>query len=212
LKRILRSLCTLLASLRPDCVALVVLGSFIQALGVSSIHAFSHVTEGGTLGLELLLYHWLGISPTISSILLNGICYAIGWRVLGCSFLAYSGIAVGIYSLSYALLEPVAPLWPGLITSPLACAVLGAVFVGLGAGISMLGGGAPGGDDALAMSLNKHFGWSVEHVYLVSDLSVLLLSLSYIPAASIACSLVTVTLSSFIIGKIHTFGRKNPEN
>ena len=207
LKRNFRSLCTLLASLRPDCVALVVLGSFIQALGVSSIHAFSHVTEGGTLGLELLLYHWLGISPAISSILLNGICYAIGWRVLGGSFLAYSGIAVGVYSLSYALLEPFAPLWPGLITSPLACAVLGAVFVGLGAGISMLGGGAPGGDDALAMSLNKHFGWSVELVYLVGDLSVLLLSLSYIPLEKILYSLLTVVLSGQIVGWVQKVKR-----
>ncbi len=200
MKQILPTLRALVSHLRPGCILLVIAGSAIQAFGVCNIHAFSHVTEGGTLGLELLLYHWLGISPAISSILLNGICYAIGWRVLGGSFLAYSGIAVGVYSLSYALLEPFAPLWPGLITSPLACALLGAVFVGLGAGISMLGGGAPGGDDALAMSLHKRFGWNVEHVYLVSDLSVLLISLSYIPFGRIVYSLLTVVLSGQIVG------------
>jgi hypothetical protein len=39
---------------------------------------------------------------------------------------------------------------------------------------------------------------------------VLLLSLSYIPFENIACSLVTVMLSSFIIGKIHAAGKENP--
>ena len=47
-----------------------------------------------------------------------------------------------------------------------------------------------------------------DRIYLASDLIVLLLSLSYIPVAHIACSLLTVTLSSFIIGKIHAYGRK----
>lgn len=210
LSNLFATLRTTFAALRPKCILLVLLGSAIQAVGVCNIHAFSHVTEGGTLGLELLLYHWLGISPAISSIVLNGICYAIGWRVLGSAFLAYSGIAVGCYALTYALLELFAPLWPVLITSPLVCALLGAVFVGLGAGISMLGGGAPGGDDALAMSLNRRFGWGVEKVYLVSDLSVLLLSLSYIPLEKILYSLLTVVLSGQIVGWVQKLKKEEP--
>lgn len=202
MKRILTPLLTAFASLSPKCILLVLLGSGIQAFGVCNIHAFSFVTEGGILGLELLLYRWTGLSPAISSIVLNGICYAIGWRMLGGTFLAYSGIAMGFYALCYALLEPFAPLFPGLITSPLVCALVGAAFVGVGAGVSMLGGGAPGGDDALAMSLNKRFGWGVEKVYLVSDLSVLLLSLSYIPLEKIVFSLLTVVLSGQIVGWI----------
>ena len=202
MKSLFTTLRTVFASLRPRCILLVLLGSGIQAFGVCNIHAYSYVTEGGTLGLELLLYRWTGLSPAISSIVLNGICYAIGWRMLGGTFLAYSGIAVGFYALCYALLEPFAPLFPGLIASPLVCALAGAVFVGVGAGVSMLGGGAPGGDDALAMSLNKRFGWSVEKVYLISDLSVLLLSLSYIPPEKIVFSLLTVVLSGQIVGWI----------
>ena len=50
------------------------------------------------------------------------------------------------------------------------------------------------------MSLNKRFGWGVEKVYLVSDLSVLLLSLSYIPPEKIVYSLLTVVLSGQIVG------------
>ena len=191
-----------LRQLKGKNIALVLTGSMIQAVGICNIHAFSEVTEGGTLGLTLLLHHWTGISPAITSLLFNGACYLLGWRMLGKTFLAYSTISVCFYALCYSLLEPFAPLWPGLIASPLCCALLGAVFVGVGAGVSMLGGGAPGGDDALAMSLNKRFGWRVESIYLVSDLTVLLLSLTYIPVRRIAWSLLTVVLSGQIVGWI----------
>jgi uncharacterized membrane-anchored protein YitT (DUF2179 family) len=70
-----------------NCIFLV-LGSAILAFGLFNIHSFSGVTEGGTLGLTLLLDHWLHISPALSSLILNGICYFIGWRTLGKDFIA----------------------------------------------------------------------------------------------------------------------------
>ena len=42
---------------------LSVLGGAVLAFGVYEIHSISGVTEGGALGLTLLLDHWLGISP-----------------------------------------------------------------------------------------------------------------------------------------------------
>lgn len=195
-------------SMRLKCIFLVMLGSMIQAIGVCNIHAFSDVTEGGTLGLTLLLYHWTGISPAITSLILNAGCYAFGWRVLGKSFLAYSAVSVGFYSLCYGILESFAPLWPGILSSPMACAIIGAVFVGVGAGISILGGGAPGGDDALAMGLSKSFNCGIQHIYLISDLSVLLISLTYIPFSRIAYSLLTVILSGQIVGWIQRLKEK----
>lgn len=187
-------------ALRWQCVLLVLAGSLIQAAGMCNIHAHSDITEGGTLGLTLLIHHWTGISPAVSSLVLNGACYLLGWRTLGRSFLAYTAIACGSYSLFYALLEPFAPLWPGLLTSPLACALLGAVFVGVGAGLSVLAGGAPSGDDALAMSLSSILRCGIARIYLISDLAVLALSLTYIPWQRILFSLLTVVLSGQIIG------------
>lgn len=188
--------------IKPGRAALVLLGSLIQAVGICNIHAFSDVTEGGTLGLTLLIHHWLGISPAVSSLVLTGACYLLGWRTLGRDFLVYSLIASGGYSLFYALLEPFAPLWPEMLSSTLACAVIGAVFIGVGAGLSVRAGGAPSGDDALAMSLSYRLHRDIQWIYLASDLTVLLLSLSYIPWQRIAYSLLTVVLSGQIIGWI----------
>ena len=91
---------------------------------------------------------------------------------------------------------------------PWAAAVAGGVFVGVGVGLVVRAGGAAGGDDALALVISKVFRCDVSRAYLITDYTVLLLSLTYIPLMNVACSLVTVTLSSFIIGRIHTLGRK----
>ena len=56
--------------------AMLVLGAAILAFGLYNVHSQSHITEGGVLGMTLLLEHWLGISPAISEVVLDGICYA----------------------------------------------------------------------------------------------------------------------------------------
>ena len=84
----------------------------------------------------------------------------------------------------------------------------GALFVGIGAGLCVLAGGATSGDDAIAMGLSSRFGCDIRIVYFVSDMSVLLLSLSYISFSRIVWSLLTVLLSGEIIGLMQRFRRK----
>ena len=181
---------------------IIFLGSVIQAVGIYNIHALADVTEGGVLGLTLLLQHWFAISPAISSFVLNLVCYGIGWRLLGKDFIGYSLVSISIYSVSYWLLEQFPPLWPEIASYPLIAALAGALFIGIGAGVCVRAGGATAGDDALAMSFSHRFGWPIERVYLISDLAVLLLSLSYIPARRIIYSMLTAFLSGQIIGLV----------
>lgn len=190
-----------------NCIVIVI-GSIVQAVGIYNIHSLSHVTEGGVLGLTLLLQHWLSISPAISSLILNALCYALGWKTLGKDFIGYSAVSICLYSLSYAVCEAFPPLWPQIADYPLAAALLGALFIGIGAGLCVKAGGATAGDDALAMSLNHITKAPIERIYLVSDLLVLGLSLSYIPLRRIAYSLLTVILSGQIIGLIQKLKAK----
>jgi len=192
----------LFSKLKPTNCLMAFLSSAFQAFGIYQIHAVADVTEGGVLGATLLLHHWLGISPALSSLVLNGLCYILGWKVLGRSFLAYSLLAAAGYSAGYGLLEQFPPLWPQIADHPLLAAVAGALFIGIGAGLCVRAGGATTGDDSLAMSLSRVTGLPIQRIYLVSDLTVLLLSLSYIPFRRIAWSLLTVILSGQIIGWI----------
>ena len=178
------------------------LGSVILAFGLYHVHSFSDVSEGGVLGMTLLLDHWLHLSPAVSGFVLNAVCFLFGWRVLGREFVIYSAIATLSFCAAYAVVEQFPPLWPQLYTVPLLAAIVGAVFVGIGAGLSVWAGGASGGDDALAMALSHITHRPIEQIYLLTDLSVLALALTYIPLSRIAYSLLTVVLSGQIVGLI----------
>lgn len=187
----------------------ILLGSAILAFGLYNVHSISGVTEGGVLGLTLLLEHWFGISPSISGLVLNGACYLLGLRLLGKEFIAYSVIAGCGFSAFYAVFELFDPLWPQLANMPLLASVVGALFVGAGVGLCVRSNAAPTGDDSLALSLSQLFGVGIQWIYLASDLVVLLASLSYIPLGKIAYSLLTVILSGQLIGFVQKF--KLPE-
>lgn len=194
--------------LKPKNCLMALLGSAILAFGLYNIHSISNVTEGGVLGLTLLLQNWLGISPSISGLVLNAACYLLGFSTLGRDFIGYSIVAGGGFSAFYAVCELFPPIWPGIAEMPLLAALAGAAFVGVGVGISVRAGGAPGGDDALAMSVSKLTGVGIQWVYLLSDLIVLGLSLSYIPIRRIVYSLVTVIVSGQLIGVVQNIRRK----
>ena len=189
-------------------VILSLVGSAILAFGLYNVHAQADVTEGGILGVSLLLDHWFRISPAVTNFILNFICYFIGWKTLGKEFLLYSAISGGGFSVFYAVFERFEPLWKDAAQHPLAAALVGALFVGVGIGLAVRAGGAPGGDDAVAMAVSHRLGCKIQTVYVFSDLTVLALSLTYIPLQRILYSLLTVVLSGQIIGWVQNIKRE----
>lgn len=183
----------------------VAIGSAILAFGLYNIHSQSLITEGGTLGMTLLLQYLFDISPAVSGAILNVLCYGIGIKVLGKNFLIYSVVATVSFSLFYKLFELFPPLFPEISSYPLLASVTGAVFVGIGVGISVRYGGASGGDDALAMAISYKFKIGIQWVYLASDLVVLSLSACYIPLYRLIYSLLTVFISGQIIAFVQNF-------
>jgi GTP-binding protein YchF len=117
----------------------------------------------------------------------------------------HSELENGISARAIALTDEEAEI---ISDMPLLSAIIGALFVGVGVGICVRCGGAPSGDDALGMSLSALLKVNIKWIYLFTDITVLLLSLSYIPLPRILCSLITVTLSGQIIGFFSTLGIK----
>lgn len=186
----------------------ILTGAFILAFGMYNIHSRTIITEGGIWGIELLLNHWFGLSPAVTAPFLDGTCYLLGVIFLGKDFIVKSMVGTLGYSAFYAILEQFPPLLPDLDCFPLAAAVTGAVFVGIGAGIVVRQGGACAGDDALALAISKKLKCKISTAYLATDMTVLLLSLSYIPFMQIFYSIITVLLSGWIIEKVQNWKKK----
>ena len=177
----------------------IVAGAAIVSFGLYNVHRQSGITEGGVLGTVLLLHHWFGWPASVITPVLDISCYLLALKVLGPDFIKWSVASTLCVSGFFRLWETWPPFLPDLSGQPLLAAVLGALFVGVGVGLIVRQGGSSGGDDALALSIAKAVKCRISYAYLFTDLTVLTLSLSYIPFKRIAYSLITVTLSSWII-------------
>ena len=122
--------------------------------------------------------------------------------------MTYSILSGCCFSVFYGIFEQFPPLLgQQLADLPFVASVLGALFVGVGAGLCVRAGGAPSGDDALAMSICNVTKKDIRWAYLFSDLIVLVLSLTYLTLTKFALSLLTVLLSGQIIGIIQKIGK-----
>lgn len=185
----------------------ILLGTAICSFGIYNIHRQTGVTEGGVLGMIVLLNYWFDISPSILSVSLDLLCYALAFRKLGLRFLIISGASSLSLSMFFRLWESFPPMLPNFYDRPLIAAVLGALFIGVGVGVVIRNGGSCSGDDALALFISNVTGWRISRAYLITDFTVLALSLSYIPFSRILYSLITVTLSSYIIDFIQHYNK-----
>ena len=183
-------------------IIFILLGTAICSFGIYNIHRQTGVTEGGVLGMILLLNYWLGISPSVLSVTLDLLCYVLAFRRLGVRFLVISGMSSLSLSIFFRIWESFPPMLPNYYDKPILAAVLGAVFIGVGVGIVIVNGGSCSGDDALALFISDITGWRISRSYLITDFTVLALSLTYIPVVRIFYSLITVTLSSYTIDLI----------
>lgn len=189
--------------------AILMLGTAILSFGLYNVHRRVGITEGGVLGMVLLLDHHLGIPPWLLTPVLDAACYVLGWRYLGGDFIRLSLVSTLGMTGFLRIWESFPPMLPDLTAQPLLAALIGGLFVGIGVGLVVRQGGSSGGDDALALVISKLTGLRLSRSYLFTDLTVLLLSLTYIPVKRIAFSLITVTLSSVIIDLVQTMGKKS---
>ena len=190
-------------------ILLIFLGAMICTFGIHNIHQRTNITEGGVIGLMLLVEHWLKISPAYITSILDIICYLLAFKFLGGNFIKISIISTVFVSGFYKIWELFPPMLPDLSAHPLIASALGGIFVGAGVGLIVRQGGSSGGDDALALTISHISHWKLSRSYLFTDVAVLLLSLTYIPVMRIVFSLITVTISSYLIDWIKEYERVN---
>ncbi len=186
----------------------IILGAIVMAFTIVNVHDPAQITEGGILGLALLSYKVLGFNPSIVTLILDFICFGLALSVFGRNFLKKTAVASLAFSISYKLFMLMGPIMPSLYNYPLIAAIIGGIGIGIGCGFVVIQNCASGGDDALVFILSKKFSIGIAKAYLITDITVLALSLSYIPITRLIFSVVTTVVSSVLIGQ---FEVKKPE-
>ncbi|MGL4913933.1 MAG: YitT family protein [Romboutsia sp.] len=184
-------------------IALIILGSTILSFGSYNFNYQNSVTEGGVLGLILLIKNMFDISPSITSLIIDLSLFALGSKFFGQKFLLYSLLSTATFSTTYKIWESIGFLVPSFTNNMLIASILAGIGVGIGVGMVVRGGGAAGGDDVIALLGNKFTSLKVNHIYLITDSIVLLMSLIYLDFKQIFFSIIAVTISGKIISILY---------
>ena len=64
-------------------VLLIILGAAVCSFGIHNIHQRTAITEGGVIGMMLLIDRWLGLPPAVITPVLDITCYVLAFRYLG---------------------------------------------------------------------------------------------------------------------------------
>lgn len=185
-------------------IILILLGSLILSFGIYNLNYQNNITEGGVLGVLLLLKNLFDIEPSVANLIIDMSLLIIAYKFFGKQFLIHSIIATLSFSIFYGIFESIGPLIP-VLQSKFIVTILSGLFVGVGVGIIVRNGAAAGGDDALAMVISKVTSMTIGNVYMVGDIAVLILSLTYLSVYDIFWSLIAVNISGRTIDFIYNF-------
>ena len=99
-------------------ILIIMLGAGICSFGIYNIHQRTNITEGGVIGLMLLIEHRLHISPAYITPILDLACYLTAFKYLGGSFIVISIISTFFVSSFYKLWELFPFMLPDLSSKP----------------------------------------------------------------------------------------------
>ena len=147
-------------------MGLIALGAMIATFGIHNIHQQTGITEGGVIGLMLFVEHWLGVSPAFITPVLELTCYLLAFKIWAGGSSKFPPCPPSASPSFISCGSSSRPCCPTCRAIPLAAAVLGALFVGIGVGIIVRQGGSSGGDDALALTIARVTRWRLARCYL----------------------------------------------
>lgn len=179
----------------------ITIGALIISFGIYNFYYQNGITEGGLLGIFLILKNLFGFDLSMSNLFIDGALIVFGLRYFGKRFFGYTIFATSAFSVAYAVFEKIGFVFT--VNNNFIAAVIGGLCVGVGCGIIINSDAASGGDDVLALIFSKITNIELGNIYLIFDISILLLSLVYMPINKIFYSVIAVVISGKVINVMY---------
>lgn len=148
---------------------LIAIGVTLDAIALQVFLVPNQITDGGVVGISIMLSHLSGWPIGIFLILVNLPFFFIGYKQMGKTFTTISVCGVFGLALMTTLFEPV----PRFTDDLLLAAVFGGVIMGIGVGLIIRNGGASDGTEMLAVLLNENSPFSVGEIVMFMNIFIL---------------------------------------
>ncbi|MCA0993477.1 YitT family protein [Pseudalkalibacillus hwajinpoensis] len=172
------------------------IGSLLFALAVTQLAMPNSIAEGGIVGIALLIYYSLNISPGVSTPIIFVVLLAVGVRYLPRPIVLKTVYNVAVFSLFLWGLEG---LYAKPIEDPLLAAIFAGVITGIGFGFIYQAGSSIGGSSIIARMLNHQLGWHLTGVTFAIDVLIVIMGVFIIGPTYTMYTLITL-----YVGKIVT--------
>ncbi|GEQ48801.1 YitT family protein [Tetragenococcus koreensis] len=180
-------------------IVLCLIGTLINALGVNCFLLGSNLGDGGTVGISLALKYTLGLSPALTSLIINTLVVFIGWKFLSKTTAIYTVIANTSLSFFLNLTENINLGVNDFVIN----SVFGGAVIGIGAGLVISTGSTLGGSSVIAKVINKYTDMKTSQGIFILDGLIVLSFLLVLPITNVLFTLimlfVTERATSFII-------------
>ena len=153
---------------------LVFAGITLTAIAISMFLVPNKIVNGGASGLATIIYYTIGLKPSISNAIINGILLLFALICFGRKFVAKTLLSIA----GLTILIEVFSYFPPVTDNVLLASFFGAALYGIGIGIVLSQGSTTGGTDImgrLIQHMRPH--WKIGKVLLGVDLFVVFLSL-----------------------------------
>ena len=156
---------------------LIILGSFILALGDAFFLIPNAIVTGGVSGIGIVISTIFNLDAKVIISILYGVFFLIGFALLGFKFTFKTALSTLVYPLFLFLLSYIYEKYDAFVLvgaetdySLMSLAgVFGGVLVGTGCAVTFIGGGSTGGVDALSLSLERYLHLKASHCAFTID-------------------------------------------
>ena len=153
---------------------LVFVGITLVAIAISMFLVPNKIVNGGASGLATIIYYTIGLKPSISNAIINGILLLFSLICFGKKFVAKTLSSI----VGLTLLIEVFSYFPPVTDNVLLASIFGAVLYGMGIGIVLSQGSTTGGTDIMGRLIqHKKPHWKIGKILLGVDFFVIFLSL-----------------------------------
>src|SRR5699024_7472282 len=176
-------------------VFLIILGSFIFAIGVNYFAIPNRLSEGGVIGITIVTYYLFEWSPGLINLLINSALLAAGYKLFEKRVTAYTIISIAFSSLFLHITERFGHDYGDTLLA----ALFAGLLIGGGIGLMFRAGGTSGGSSILARLANQYLGWGIGKGMLIIDIAVIVGSVFVIGQEKAMYTLISVYVGAKVL-------------